>query len=76
VDAGAGDVVGVSVGTLAEHKDWLYSVGATRIHDCTCPFGVRSLGRGHGQGWVRLRDEPGCPEHDDKEATHGSNRPG
>lgn len=35
---------------------------------CTCPHGVRSLGRLHGidmgRGIVRLSTTKGCPEHD------------
>ena len=49
--------------TLAEHKEWLHSIGAAHIHDCPCRFEVKSLGRGWGKGWVRMDTVPSCPEH-------------
>jgi hypothetical protein len=38
-----------------------------RIAECTCPHGVRPLGKLHGiqmgQGIVRLDTDPACQEH-------------
>jgi hypothetical protein len=35
--------------------------------DCTCPHAYKSLGKLYGismgKGWVRLIDDPDCPEH-------------
>lgn len=53
--------------TLAEHKDWLYSIGASHIHECPCPFKWKGLGVldrvSMGQGWVRMSTVASCPEH-------------
>jgi len=38
------------------------------MSECSCPHGVRPLGRlqgiSMGRGMVRLSTTPGCPEHD------------
>jgi len=44
-------------------RRWLAFLGA----DCTCEYQWKGLGRLYGvsmgKGWVRMNDDPGCPEH-------------
>jgi hypothetical protein len=58
-----GNCHAVTVGrtSLKQHMAWLESIG--QVPGCTCRFQWKSLGRGHGQGWVRMNTAKDCPEH-------------
>lgn len=53
--------VTVGARTLAQHMAWLESIGQEK--GCPCRFQYKSLGRGHGEGWVRMNTDPACPAH-------------
>jgi hypothetical protein len=50
---------------LADHLAWLQRECGAK--PCTCPHEWRGLGILYGislgHGWVRMTDDPGCPEH-------------
>jgi hypothetical protein len=70
IDGTAGDAQDVMHGfvksKLGEYCAVCGLAQSYRKH-CTCPHEHRPLGRLYGismgKGWVRLRDDPDCPQH-------------
>jgi hypothetical protein len=48
-------------------------IGRPEAPNCTCPYEYKGLGRLYGvsmgKGWVRMTDEPNCPDHG-KDCSH------